>query len=310
MKQSGDRVFISYRRDDAAGYAGRLEEALERRLGSGSVFRDVLDIAPGEDFLAAIRTRLAGAQVVVVLIGPRWTGNETPGKRRIDDAGDFVRLEVAVALQSGVRVVPVLLPGARMPAEAELPEPLKPLALRNAMGLSDANWDADIARLAHSLFLPSRRQVWRWALGATAAGAIAIAALLGVKPWVPIDPTVRFIGLWQAEVTYGWGDKYSERFEFKRHAGQLTGSATFLGYPRALEKLAVEGSTLRFETRTQQSMGSETREVTHRYSAELRGQSPDERLLLRMQSSGSFDISKPLEIDARRSATPAAAAPR
>lgn len=310
MKQGGNRVFISYRRDDAAGYAGRLEEVLERRLGHGSVFRDVLDIPPGADFTAAIRARLAGAKAVVVLIGPRWTGSESPGKRRIDDAGDFVRLEVAVALESGVRVVPVLLPGAQMPAEAALPEPLKSLARRNAMGLSDANWDADIARLIDALGLPRRRRVWPWALGSTAAGAIAFAALFWLRPWVPADPSTRFIGQWQAEVKYGWGDKYSERFEFKRHAGQVTGSATFLGYPRALEKLDVDGSNLRFETRTQQSMGNETREVTHRYSAELQGQPPDERLSLRMQSSGSFDLNKPLEFEALRLAAPAAAAPR
>jgi hypothetical protein len=308
MKQSGNRVFISYRRDDAAGFAGRLEEALERRLGPGSVFRDVLDIPPGEDFVAAIRERLAGAQAVVVLIGPRWAGNETPGKRRIDDAGDFVRLEVAVALESSARVVPVLLPGAQMPAEADLPEPLKPLARRNAMGLSDAHWDADIARLADALGLPRRRRMWPWALGGAAIGATAIAALFWLKPWVPADPSARFIGSWQAEVKYGWGDKYDERFEFKRHAGEVTGTASFLRYPRAIEKLQFEGNNLRFETRTRQSMGNESRDITHRYSAELRGQPPDERLALRMHTTGSFDINKPLEFEARRVAAAASAA--
>jgi hypothetical protein len=88
MDRRANRVFISYRRDDAAGYAGRLEEALEKRLGHGSVFRDVLDIPPGEDFVAAIRARLAGAQAVLVLIGPRWAGGEAPGPRRIGDGED------------------------------------------------------------------------------------------------------------------------------------------------------------------------------------------------------------------------------
>ncbi|HPO19722.1 MAG TPA: toll/interleukin-1 receptor domain-containing protein, partial [Rubrivivax sp.] len=81
-----ERVFISYRRDDAAGYAGRLEEALEQRLGRGSVFRDVIDIAPGADFEQAIRQRLAGAQAVLVLIGPRWAGSDASGSRRLGDA--------------------------------------------------------------------------------------------------------------------------------------------------------------------------------------------------------------------------------
>ncbi len=310
MDGSANRVFISYRRDDAAGYAGRLEEALEKRLGRGSVFRDVLDIPPGEDFVTAIRTRLSGAQGVLVLIGPRWAGGELPEQRRIDDDGDFVRLEVAVALTSGARVVPVLLPGAEMPAEADLPEPLKPLARRNALSLSDAHWHADIDRLAAAVGLPGRRSVWPWALGGAVVAAGCVAALCWFKPWVPAnqaDPTERLIGSWQAEVTYSWRAKHVERFEFKRHAGQLTGTATFLSYPRAIDKLEFDGSNLRFETHTQQSMGNETRELTHRYSAELRGQLPDDLLALRMQTSGAFHATPPLEFEARRVA-PAAAA--
>jgi len=307
MNHSANRIFISYRRDDAAGYAGRLEEALEKRLGRGSVFRDVLDIPPGEDFVAAIRARLASAQAVLVLIGPRWAGGDAPGQRRIDDEGDFVRLEAAVALDSGVRVVPVLLPGAEMPAEADLPLPLKPLARRNALSLSDAHWDADIGRLADAIGLPRQRSVWPWALGGAAVAASVIAVLCWLKPWVPADPSSRLVGSWQAEVKYGWGAKHDERFEFKRHAGQLTGTATFLRYPRAIEKLEFDGSNLRFETHTQQSMGTETREITHRYSAELRGQPPDERLALRMHTTGSFDSNKPLEFEARRVAAAAAA---
>ena len=71
MKLSQNRVFISYRRDDAAGNSGRLQEALAKRLGRGTDFRDVIDISPGEDFVAVIRGRLAGAQTVLVLIGAR-----------------------------------------------------------------------------------------------------------------------------------------------------------------------------------------------------------------------------------------------
>ncbi len=305
MDHNANRVFISYRRDDAAGYAGRLEEALEKRLGPRSVFRDMIDIAPGEDFVGAIRARLATAQSVLVLIGPRWAGGDTAGQRRIDDTNDFVRLEVALALESGARVVPVLLPGAEMPLEADLPPPLKPLARRNALSLSDANWGADIGRLADSIGLPRRRSVWPWALGGAAVAASAVAALCWLKPWVTADPSARLVGSWQADVAYGWGAKHKERFEFKRHAGKLAGTASFLSYPRAIEKLEFDGTNLSFETQTRQSMGSETRELTHRYSAELRGEPPDERLALRMQTSGSFDINKPLEFEARRAASAA-----
>lgn len=313
MNRRANRIFISYRRDDAAGYAGRIEDALEAHLGPGSVFRDVLDIAPGEDFVAAIRARLAGAQAVLVLIGPRWAGGDTPGRRRIDEAGDFVRLEVAMALDSGARIVPVLLPGASMPTEADLPVPLKPLAHRNALGLSDAHWDADIARLAATFSPTPQRHRLSWAVGGTAAAACAAAALWWLQPpQAPADPAARWVGRWQAEVRYAWGDQQTERFEFKQHAGQLTGTASFLGHPRAIDALQFDGGNLHFETHTQQSMGSETREITHHYSVEWRGQPPDEHLALRMQTRGAFDNNPPLEFEARRiaEAQATASAPR
>ena len=322
MDESANRVFISYRRDDAAGYAGRIEDALERRLGRGSVFRDVLDIAPGEDFVRAIRARLAGAHTVLVLIGPRWAGAGGAGAaaRRIDDANDFVRLEVAVALDSGVQVVPVLLPGAVMPAEGDLPEPLKPLARRNALTLSDAHWDADMDRLTQHIGPPARRTRRVWALGgaavlvALAAAWLALrpaAAPVGAAPPAPAqavasapapaaDASQRLLGIWKAELRYAWGDRYQERFEFKRHAGELTGTASFLAYPRAIEKLRVEGMNLHFETRSLATMSDSTKEVTRAYAAELRGTPPDEVLVFRMQSSGGHSSEQPLEFEARR----------
>ena len=99
---------------------------------------------------------------------------------------------------------------------------------------------------------------------------------------------------------YAWGDRHTERFEFKRHAGELTGTASFLAYPRAIENLRVEGLNLHFQTRSTTSMNHETRELTRRYAAELRGQPPDEVLAFRMQSSGGFSSDKPIEFEARR----------
>ncbi len=300
---AADRVFISYRRDDAAGYAGRLEEALEKRLGRGSVFRDVLDIAPGADFVEAIRQRLAGAQTVLVLIGPRWAGGDASGTRRIDDAQDFVRLEVQEALASGAHVIPVLLPGARMPGEAELPAPLQPLARRNAMNLGDTHWGADIDRLVASIGLAPPRRIWPWALGAALLAAALVGGwcLLRPTPAPPPDAAARLIGVWVAPVRYSWGAAHDERFEFKRHAGQLTGTAGFMCYPRAIEQLQIDGLNIHFRTHSNSTMGNETRELTHAYAAELRGQPPNETLSIRLHSSGGFSSDKPLEFAARRS---------
>lgn len=296
---AGIKVFISYRRDDTAGYAGRLEASLESRLGPGSVFRDIEDIPPGDDFVDVIRERLASSHTVLVLIGPRWVGLPG-GPRRIDDPDDMVRQEVQEALGLAARVVPVLLPGATMPTEDSLPGPLKPLARRNALSLGDAHWDADVARLLATAGVAPRRALWPWA----AAGLVALAGLGGGAWWwrqaaasAAID---QLLGGWTGEVRYDWGDRRVERFEFFRHAGQLAGTASYLGYPRAVEQLRFDGRNLHFETRTQESMGDETRIKTHAYAAELQGQGADARLALRLQTTGGFGVHPPVVFEMRR----------
>ena len=301
------RVFLSYRRDDVAGYAGRLEDALEQRLGQGTAFRDLDDIAPGADFVSEIRAQLAQARAVVVLIGPRWAGDGAgaDGGRRIDDPADFVHIEVQEALASGVPVVPVLLPGASMPSAGSLPGPLAGLARRNAMTLSDVHWDADVDRLVAALGLaPARRAVWPWALGGAVAVAVAVGLWCrwgtGPGAGAPDDAAVaaRLTGVWQAEVTYDWGDRHPERFEFRRHAGQWAGTASFLRHPRAIEQLRFDGSNLHFETRSESSMGSETRRPTQRYAAEL---GADGRALdFRLEIDGGFGSPRPVSFTARR----------
>ncbi len=309
-------LFISYRRDDAAGYAGRLEDALERALGPGSVFRDVADIAPGEDFAALIRQRLAGAQGVLVLIGPRWAGGDTPGQRRIDDPADLLRIEVEAALSSGARVVPLLLPGARMPSEDALPGALRGLAGRNALAISERHWDADVQRLLAAFELQAAPRGARPRRRSRALAGLALLVALAAGLWWALrpapDPAARLLGRWQAEVRYDWGDRHVERFEFHRHAGELTGTASFLRVPRPIRQLRVDAAgNLHFETRTLESMGDASREKTHAYAAELRGQPPDERLLFRLQTSGGFQAHPPLSFEARRlPAQPAASAPR
>jgi len=175
------------------------------------------------------------------------------------------------------------------------------------LSLSDAHWDADIGRLVDASACPGGAASGPGALGgaAVAASAVRGAVLDTLGAGRPRRPAARRLA---GRVKYGWGAKHDERFDVKRHAGQLTGTATFLSHPRAIDKLEFDGSNLRFETHTQQSMGNrDAPRLKHRYSAELRGQPPDERLALRMQTSGAFQSTPPLEFEARRVA-PAVAA--
>jgi DNA uptake protein ComE-like DNA-binding protein len=152
-RSGGPRVFISYRRSDCQAQANGLYDGLSHRLPGASVFMDIDSIPPGADFEQHIRREIEICDLVLVLIGDNWLDRSGDGSgRRIDTAGDFVRLEIESALASPrVKVLPVLVEGARMPSAAELPESVRPLARINAMELDDRRWTADLRRLASTV---------------------------------------------------------------------------------------------------------------------------------------------------------------
>jgi TIR domain-containing protein len=146
------RIFISYRRDDSRGYAGRLQGDLSRRYSDEHVFRDV-EIPPGADFGEYITGLVDKCNIVLAIIGPGWLdARDREGERRIDKPDDWVRLEIERALaRDGVEVIPVLVDGARLPPREELPESLLALRRRNAFELSDRRWDYDVDQLGKHL---------------------------------------------------------------------------------------------------------------------------------------------------------------
>jgi hypothetical protein len=145
-------VFISYRRDDTAATARHLADTLDSAFGRKRVFLDVSAIRPGVDVREAIRSAVARAKCMVVLIGPRWSEADAAGKRKIDDPDDYVRAEIVTALDSQRRVLPILVDGAMMPKEKELPREVVPLASRNALELRHVQWERDVARLIGELY--------------------------------------------------------------------------------------------------------------------------------------------------------------
>jgi hypothetical protein len=147
-----ERIFISYRREDARGYAGRLQGDLSRRYTNEAVFRDI-EIPPGVDFAEHIYGLIDHCNVVLVMIGNGWLdARDKEGARRLDKDSDWVRLEIERALaRSDVEVIPVLVDGARLPPREELPATLAPLRRLNAFELSDRRWDYDVNELGRYL---------------------------------------------------------------------------------------------------------------------------------------------------------------
>jgi len=144
-------IFISYRRQDTAGYAGRLYDRLAHHFGADRVFMDVEGIEPGLDFVDAIERAVGSCEVLIVIIGPGWLATDSAGKRRLDDPKDFVRIETGAALGRHIRVVPVLVDKAVMPLAEELPADLAPLVRRQAIELSNKYWDATTGELIRTL---------------------------------------------------------------------------------------------------------------------------------------------------------------
>jgi Tol biopolymer transport system component len=145
-------IFISYRRSDSAGWAGRIYDDLVEIWGPDHVYMDIDTIAPGDDFRAAIAATLARSDVVLVVIGPTWLmAMDEDGKRRLDDRTDVHRSEVVSALNRDVRIIPVLVGGATMPEAADLPAPMRQLAFRNAVELDDRHFRSHLESLQEAL---------------------------------------------------------------------------------------------------------------------------------------------------------------
>lgn len=144
-------VFVSYRRDDSQGFAGRLADDLGERLGAERVFRDI-EIPIGSDFTDVLHRAIAASELLLVVIGRRWAADSSGGHAsRLFEPTDWVRTEIEAAFAQRKQVVPVLVGGARMPDAASLPPSIRRLAVLQAAELSDRDWDDEVDALTDRL---------------------------------------------------------------------------------------------------------------------------------------------------------------
>jgi hypothetical protein len=154
-------LFISYRRSDTQSATGRLADHLRQNGfgGEGDMFLDIDHrIPPGVDFRAVINDTLAGCDLVIVVMGRHWLDASDSKGRRLDRTSDTHRLEVAAALKSAARVIPVLVEGTSHPSDEDLPDDLKKLAFLQSWSLGERNYAGDVETLAHEM-LDARRQM-------------------------------------------------------------------------------------------------------------------------------------------------------
>jgi PEGA domain-containing protein/TIR domain-containing protein len=188
-------IAISYRRDDSSPIAGRLYDRLEAEFGKGNVFMDFDSIPYGVDFREHIRETLLHAKILVAIIGPDWLGIRDKARRRIDDTGDFVRFEIATALESRIPIIPVLVNNTPMPEAHELPAELEGLAFRNGLALDTGiDFHHHANRLIAGISAMVDTRVWKRSASRNKrinvpdrrllVGIVAlVAALAGILAW-------------------------------------------------------------------------------------------------------------------------------
>ena len=178
------RIFISYRRDDDPYAARGINNALCERFGEQHVYFDLDDIQAGLDFRTQIDEMLAKCDVMLVVIGDDWFQVDESGCSRLEDADDLVGLEVSVALERGIPVIPVLVGSATVPTEDTLPEALSSLSYRQAVEVrATANFNAQIDRLIKHIeaVTPSGRSRLRTRTSVIASGAVVLVVLVIVQ---------------------------------------------------------------------------------------------------------------------------------
>lgn len=257
------KIFISYRRADSAGHAGRLYDSLCSHFGADRVFMDVDDIHPGEDFVQILDETERSCSALMVVIGKSWLGP------RLNEAQDFVRREIAGGLRANLRVFPVLVQGAKMPEEGELPAEIAALAHVQAIEIRDERFRQDSTDLI---------------------AALDKVVLVASNGWA---------GTWQATVKYSWGDVHKEVFQFEVDEGELTGTASYVGLPRAIYDGKIIDKKISFTTKSLTALGDKTYEEKHNYSGKL----VDGSIAFRLQTETGYDSRLPETFNAVRAPT-------
>jgi TIR domain len=152
--QESSRVFISYRRQDAGHFAGRLYDRLAGRFGESNVFMDIDSIGPGLNFAESIDKAMRGSQVVLVLIGSSWLSAVDENKhRRLDNPEDFVRREIETALAQDRPIIPILVDHVEMPSEQDMPDAVSRLPSFQALRMERDSFNHDFEQLLKAILV-------------------------------------------------------------------------------------------------------------------------------------------------------------
>lgn len=252
-------IFISYRREDSAGYTGRLYDHLTGHFGRERVFMDIDAITPGQDFAAVLDRHVTSCDALIAVIGKSWLAcRNAQGHRRLDDPRDFVRIEIATALDRRIPVIPALVGGAAIPCQQDLPEALTMLARRQAIEISDARFQHDCRRLIEVLDDLVKGGEGRTHTDVVAQTPVRKAADISGK-WIADNPGLSFDG-----------QCYPIRFTFKVLGDKVLGTMAYhiTGETKIVDG-TIDGDSLSFTTKHAYVLGTDSE--THPYTFEFLG---------------------------------------
>ena len=278
------RIFINYRRDDSRADSGRLYDRLSAHF-PGKVFRDVGSLEPGVEWHDAIAHIIGQSDACIVVIGRDWLSiTNTNGERRLDDPRDTVRQEIVAALERKMRVFPVLVGGAKMPAEEDLPPDLRSLCRRNALEITEQDWDEDLRKLVSALETALRSSTERpgvakpslfsrrWMFGSVGgvAALVVIALVINFattrKPVDVVEPTPGSQASSQAADARNPGSPSTEISPgTERKSSQPTGTTSTSTPPKSPRQVHVEptpGSQASSQAADARNSGSPSTEIS------------------------------------------------
>ena len=279
------RIFISYRREDSVVHAKLIHNELVARFGAANVFMDIADIAYGDDFKRRIDEQLDGCEVVVAVIGPVWA-RELAARL---ESTDYLRYELAAALSRHIRLIPVLVAGAKPPSPQDLPPDLAGLATINALALEERGLNRSVIGLVEAIRgssledeaaeLRRERRVQRLArIGGLGIGlAVFLAAWVALFDRLTIDTRLASLTLWVAGL--GAEKPFDDRIvqvaitpETEQHFGRPFGPAWRADHARLIDRLSEAGvRTIAFDLFFEQATPGDEEFVDAIFRARTRG---------------------------------------
>ena len=253
---------------------------MAEHFGRERVFMDVDTIQPGQDFAEVIGERVRSSGAVIVLIGKEWLlATDPAGNIRLSDPADFVRLEIASALQQATPVIPVLVEDATMPRAEDLPQPLQALARHQALAISDARFHAeaaDLIRVLEQYVLPGvaqqapdrTKKPGRWR-AATATAVIVCVLAAGAYWWHTAQGKGEISGRWKAELSAPGEKPLAVFLDLEAAGTKLLGTVSYPTGQSGIRDGIRNGNHISFQT--QHVPQFETQPVIIRFEGEFAG---------------------------------------